>query len=768
MTSNAGRMGDGIAIYKQAMQGFIARSLRRQRGGKGDWFAEWVLPALHGPQRANLEAELARARSNGRIARKGSKGKSGPEQLLEPAHYQPIISVNWRAAFEDKIGDRKALTWMREIGEWRNVWAHQDNVDASDAFRLLDTCYRVLALCDGVAAENILALRDTQDNESDPPDPQQGTLPVPDPQPTDDAKPTKDAVTGLKPWRDVIAPLPDVSSGSYGNAEFAADLQQVVDNRAAPEYGDTDEFFRRTYLTRDMHRLLVEVVRRLRGEGGEPVLDLRTAFGGGKTHTLLAVLHLVRSGAALANRSDIAAIYDEAGGPPPDSAAAVLVGTHLDWVTPSRTADETGGFEINTLWGEMAYQLAGEDGFRLLAEHERQGIAPGADALRSLFELSGPCVVLIDELVAYLRNVPSQASGEHQAGTYGAHITFCQNLTEAAKSAGNVVVLTSIPESRIEFGDAQGAEIAEQVSNVFQRIGAPWQPIGAPWQPVSAEEAFEVVRRRLFGDRIDETERDRTCQAFHDLYNSGVNFPTECREPAYLQRLRSSYPIHPEVFDRLYIDWATNIDRFQRTRGVLRLMADVVHRLWTAKDQDPLIMPASIPLYESGVRQRLVTYLGDAWNGPVDADIDSETCAAGELERENSLFGRIQACRRLSRTIFLGSVPARRTKGWTLCGSCSVRSSPKKASPPTATPSAPSPRASASSTAATNATGSGFSPISIRSPATASPKSATTKPSPNCASACVPSPSSLKTPSSPPFTPSPATRRRFPTTPRPV
>ena len=305
----------------------------------------------------------------------------------------------------------------------------------------------------------------------------------------------------------------------------------------------------------------------------------------------------------------------------------------------------------------MAYQLAGMPGYRLVGDHDARGVAPGAEVLGRLFDLAGPSVVLIDELVAYLRSVPSTARRDTPSGTYNTHITFCQALTEAAKQAGNVVVLASIPESNIEYGDAQGAKIASQVSNIFERVGAPWQPVGS-------HEAFEVVRRRLFGEINDPDARDKTVDAFYKQYRqSEGEFPAECREPAYADRMRASYPIHPEIFERLYLDWAGGIDRFQKTRGVLRLMADAIHRLWVENDQEPLIMPGSLPLHDSNVRQQLVGYLDDNWNQPIDADIDGELCEAANIERQNQRYGQIQACRRLTRTIFLGSVPGKAHAG---------------------------------------------------------------------------------------------------------
>lgn len=457
----------------------------------------------------------------------------------------------------------------------------------------------------------------------------------------------------LTPWREVITPHPDVQAGRYQQAEFAADLAQVLAGDATAEYGDPVEFFRRTYLTAGMRRLLLGALERLRGEGGEPVIQLKTAFGGGKTHTMLALYHLLRAPQRCAEVPAVAELLRESGGAPPAARVAVLVGTALDPQRPSRLTPE--GSEIYTLWGEMAYQLAGQKGYELVGQADYGGTAPGGNTLVDLFEVAGPCVILIDELVAFIRNI-KDARGKPRSGSFNANLTFVQNLTEAVKRAPRALLVASIPESRIELGDASGEEVARRIENTFGRLEA-------VWQPVEVSESFEVVRRRLFGDLSDTRARDRTVEAFGRLYrtNSG-DFPTECREAAYEQQIRASYPIHPEVFERLYEDWSS-MERFQRTRGVLRLMAAVISVLWEANDRSPLIMPGSLPLNHARVRQELTRYLGDAWNAVVDSDVDGEHAASVQVDSGVPRMGQVQACRRVARAVFLGSVPTKATRG---------------------------------------------------------------------------------------------------------
>ena len=178
------------------------------------------------------------------------------------------------------------------------------------------------------------------------------------------------------------------------------------------------------------------------------------------------------------------------------------------------------------------------------------------------------------------------------------------------------------------------------------------------WKPVAANEGFEVVRRRLFLDCKDPAARDAVCDAFSQMYQeNSADFPMESREVEYRDRMVSCYPIHPEVFDRLYGDWAT-LERFQRTRGVLRLMAAVIHELWMANDEGAMIMPGSITLDMPQVRDELVRHLPDTWNSIIDREVDGKDSIPYQKDKGNIRYGRILACRRVSRTVMLGSAPS--------------------------------------------------------------------------------------------------------------
>ncbi len=450
----------------------------------------------------------------------------------------------------------------------------------------------------------------------------------------------------LKPWREIIVPHPDVLNGTFQQSEFAADLTAVRTGRATPEYGDAQAFYERTFITEGMGKLLTQVSQRLNGKGGEPVIQLQTSFGGGKTHTLLAVYHLATRQCALGDLSGIPALLDHAGVMDvPQAKVAVLDGTAHAPGQPWKHDKQT----VRTLWGELAWQLGGSEGLALVQESDANGTSPGKDVLCTLLAQFAPCVVLLDELVVYIRQfVESQALS---GGTYDSNLSFIQSLTEAAKLVPNAVVLASLPESNSQAGGPRGVAALQALEAVFNRVQA-------LWKTVAPDEAFEIVRRRMFESIRDPKARDLVCRAFADAYVAeGAKVPQETQESRYFDRMVQSYPIHPEVFTQLYEEWTT-IEGFQRTRGVLKLMAKVIYRLWQDNNMDLMILPGSLPLYDSSARNELVYYLGPGWDPVIDRDIDGERAETTVLETKETRFGSVQAARRVARTVFLGSAPS--------------------------------------------------------------------------------------------------------------
>lgn len=626
----------GFDILLKALVPFEVQELVKAHG-PNDWWQRGVYDRLFEDQRR----DLPRLGTGKELA--GS---------IDMAKALLLLEINWNDVFR-KVLSRDCKNWAIELKGTRNKWAHPgiEGINDSDTWRALDTMSRLCGQIDREAEAQINALLRQARYGSE-----LGSVAATSNAQTSEPKSRKVAETvgasGLPSWRDVMEPHQDVAEGRYRNAEFAADLAQVARGEGSLEYRDPVEFFGRTYVTDGMKGLLVQALRRVAGLDGEPVIQLKTAFGGGKTHSMLALYHLLRSRALVGRIPNVRPVLDAAGiSEVPEVHVAVIVGTALNPAKSRRPADMP-GITVNTVWGEIAYQLAVSSGKSELYEYvrdaDRRGVSPGSVALAEMFDACGCALVLVDELVAYAKKL--YGADRLPAGSFDNFITFIQELTEAARASRRSLVVASIPESDREIGGESGQRALEAIEHTFGRMES-------IWKPVSASEGFEVVRRRLFLNCKDTAARDAVCNAFSKMYaENSADFPVDARELEYRDRMVSCYPIHPEVFDRLYEDWAT-LETFQRTRGVLRLMAAVIHELWMSRDESPMIMPGSLPLDVPNVRDELTRYLDENWNGVVDSEIDGKNSVPYRNDQSNSRYGRVLASRRVSRTIMLGSAP---------------------------------------------------------------------------------------------------------------
>ena len=562
-----------------------------------------------------------------------------------------LMWETWNEAFRNILGPAER-SLVSELRGHRNKWAHQENFSSDDAYRALDSVGRLLAAVSAPQSDvleklKMELLRVRFDEQSRGERRRQASLAV-----------EIAAAAGLKPWREIVTPHQDVASGRYQQAEFAADLWQVHLGEGTVEYRDPVEFFRRTYLTESLKRMLVGAVRRLAGRGGDPVVQLQTNFGGGKTHSMLALYHLF-SGTAPSELPGVETVLQEAQAKQLAKARrVVLVGNKI---SPGNPVTKSDGTVVRTLWGELAWQLGGKKAFTRIAADDENATSPG-DVLRELFKEYGPCLILIDEWVAYARQLHDQS--DLPAGSFETQFSFAQVLTESAKLANNCLLVISLPASDtsgsphaqaddVEVGGQRGREALDRLRNVVGRIES-------SWRPASAEEGFEIVRRRLFepfSDPAQFKDRDVVARAFADLYRTQKQeFPPACRDADYEQRMKAAYPIHPEIFDRLYTDWSTLV-KFQRTRGVLRLMAAVIHNLWEKGDRNPLILPANISIDDPRVQFELTRYLPDNWVPVIEKDVDGSSSLPLRIDGEVPNLGKSAACRRVARTIYLGSAP---------------------------------------------------------------------------------------------------------------
>jgi predicted AAA+ superfamily ATPase len=615
--SNHERVQRALELLKEGLRPFVERELEAEYGAK--WPAE---AAFALKQEREWQA-------------RGGEPNFDSQALLS------LIANRWNEVFGSVLG-RAERNLVSELRDVRNRWAHQEPFSTDDAYRALDSAARLLAAISAPEAQEVerqkQELLRQRFEEQARKETRRASV----------ASVQGTPATGLRPWREVVTPHPDVASGRYQQAEFTADLGQVYRGEGSDEYRHPREFFQRTFLTDGLKHLLARALERLAGQGGDPVVGLQTNFGGGKTHSMLALYHLF-SGVPLEELPGIEPVLKTAGvARPPAARRAVLVGQAL---SPGQARAKPDGTVTRTLWGELAWQLLGPEGFELVAEADRLGVSPGSDSLRELFTRAAPCLVLIDEWLVFVRQL--YTVHDLPAGSFDANLGFVQALTEAAKAAPHTLVVGSLPASDMEAGGEGGREALARIQHLFGRVES-------VWRPASAEEGFEIVRRRLFQPILDGDlckARDAVARAFAELYRGQPGeFPTACREAGYARRIQAAYPIHPELFDRLYNDWST-LDRFQRTRGVLRLMAAVIHELWERQDGGLLILPASVPLDAGPVQSELTRYLEDQWAPVIDTDVDGPRSLPLALDRDNPNLGRYSACRRVARTIYLGSAP---------------------------------------------------------------------------------------------------------------
>lgn len=620
----------------------IAKALDLLKTGLGPFVEREIESAL----KKNIQIPAVRAFADDPLAR------NKPITQWDAALLLKLMWESWNEVFRAIFGPAERGL-VGEIRGYRNRWAHQEPFTSDDTDRAMDSIARLLTAVSAPEADEVgkmkMELRRLIFDEQMRSEKRKsaGTA-------------IESQVTGsLKPWREVVSPHKDVASGRYQQAEFAADLWQVHLGEGSDEYRKPAEFFRRTYLTESLKNLLKGAVQRLVSNGGDPVVQLQTNFGGGKTHSMLALYHLF-SGTAPGDLLGVDAILAEAEVTklPDPVRRVVLVGNKISPGNPSVKAD---GTMVRTLWGELAWQLGGIKAFEKVRADDERATSPG-DTLRELLNEFGPSLILIDEWVAYARQLHDES--DLPGGSFETHFTFAQALTESAKLANHCLLVISLPASDTatsphaqgddeEVGGARGRAALGRLRNVIGRVES-------SWAPASTEEGFEIVRRRLFEPLIEKAQfvaRDSVARAFHDVYSTQhQEFPPECRDSDYENRLKAAYPIHPEIFDRLYTDWSTQ-PKFQRTRGVLRLMAAVIHSLWEKGDRNPMIMPGNLPIDDPRVRDELTRYLPDAWKPIIEKDVDGPSALPLRIDSDVPNLGKYAATRRVARTVYLGSAP---------------------------------------------------------------------------------------------------------------
>jgi len=417
----------------------------------------------------------------------------------------------------------------------------------------------------------------------------------------------------LKPWYKIVTPREDLREGKPLDAsEFAVHLGKVKDGTAPDVYSRPQEFFERTFLTNNLTAMAAEVVRRLSGEKTETsaVFNMSTQFGGGKTHALTLLYHLANGGPEANKWVGVNKILENSKmGSIPEAAVAVFVGTEFDSVTGR--GGKNGTPLRKTPWGDIAYQLGGKEAFAVVEEHDRKFIEPKGDVIRAFLPKDKPCVILLDEIINYV-------STYRKMGYHNSMYNFIQSLSETVRGTNNAVLVVSIPASEIEY-TSEDCQDEQRFKKMLDRLGKAIM--------MSAEkETSEIIRRRLFEWAGLPDEARKIAAEFADWVNDHRQqlpntFPIDNAREAF----EASYPFHPMLLSVFERKWQS-LPRFQRTRGILRLLALWVSRAYQdgykGAHRDPLIGLGTAPLDDPMFRAAVFEQLGEEkLEGPVTTDI---------------------------------------------------------------------------------------------------------------------------------------------------
>lgn len=626
MTTNYLTLYEGLKIFRDAMLPFIVEKLLAAYGDR--WWEQGVARCFREEDIERLRVLFEKRHDSLVVERPGDE----LAEMLDINWFGNIIESNWKAVFGQVFGDRKVIGWLHEVREVRNAVAHPQTGDlrTDDVWRGLDNVERILRLVSPDSAADVQRLKDALHAPRRP--------------------------TALPPWWEVAEPHRDIREGRYDPAVFAADLGMVLQDKGAVDYRDPVTFFKKTYPTRGLTELLVDTMRRLSGEAaGEAVIRLETPFGGGKTHTLLALYHLFQHTDQIEHLDAVRTLLLAAGlSRVPQANVATLVGTALDANEGQHTFE---GLHIRTLWGEMAYQLGGPELYRLIESNDRNRIAPGTDQLGELLIQATPALILIDEALEYQVKAAGVQVGE--GALAGQTLSFLQELSIAVANHPQTALVVTLPSSRLELFDEAAIVAHERLERVMRRI----ETVRAP---VEGIEVYEILRRRLFERVGNPAEHRRVSEAYWEYYQRHADdLPRAVREPKYRELIVRAYPFHPELIDILYERWGS-IPGFQRTRGVLRFLALVVGNLYRQRFPVPLIQPCHVDLGVQAIRRELIKYIGEAYETVLGSDVANHGAKAMQIDQAlGSEYARQCVAQGLATSIFLYSHSGGRERGGT-------------------------------------------------------------------------------------------------------
>lgn len=614
----------GLGLFLEAFRPFLVSVLMRRAGD--NWVPEFE-GTLSPPQLENWK--------------EGLRNGTPPEALIDFHHFKYFAIKNkdlLKTDFGRKVNDLP--NWLSEIADVRHKIAHFKEIDEDEAAKAwihMKAIARLLKM-DELETE-IVKLKENQAAE----------------QKIIKAKKAETAVapsgSGVTlPWFRAVTPHLDIRQGRLDESVFAANLAEVALGGGREIYSNPVLFFSKTFFTSGIKTIAKTVIKGLNGieDAENRVMSLQTGFGGGKTHTLISLYHICKWGKKAAKSETVSELLNYTGVPEFDTAnIAVFTNTTSDPVQ-GRQAE---GITISTLWGELAFQLGGKDAYELIRKNDEQLISP-AGLFKQVLAKAKPALILIDELADYCVKASGRKVGNSTLADQT--ISFMQELTQAVSENENCVAIITLPASPTEVGNT--AQAHQILTALEQRV----RRVGSDTKPVADEEIYEVIRRRLFEDIGDEGHIETVASKYLQMYQEyWMELPGNAAKSEYKEKIKKSYPFHPELVDVFRLRWASS-HSFQRTRGVLRLLASIVSDLWSRQNA----LTGSNLLIDTGdvnfanldaLTGQLKSLFGNAFEAVITADVSGSTSNAFKIDQNKPQYRQWSLAEGIASTILLNS-----------------------------------------------------------------------------------------------------------------
>ena len=454
----------------------------------------------------------------------------------------------------------------------------------------------------------------------------------------------------MKPWFKNVVPHKDIQDGHLDESIFAANLAEVAAGTGREIYNSPEIFFSKTYFTAGLKNIARRMVQGLNGgqDADNRVISLQTGFGGGKTHTLISLYHLAKWGKNATQSEHTKELLATTGEPKFESAHIAVFTNSTNDPAQGRTVD---GITIKTIWGELAYQLGGKAAYEIVRINDEKLIAPKG-LFKKAMEQCKPALILIDELADYC--VSASAVKVEASNLSDQTVSFMQELTEAVSGTDHCVLIATLPASSQELAASPvSSQILTALENRITRVGA-------NMKPVEDDEIFEVVRRRLFENLGDAYEIERVISSYSLMYQTLLTeIPSFAIKSEYRERLKKSYPFHPELIDMFRLRWASN-PFFQRTRGVLRILAAIVSDLWKRQNSltgsQYLIHTSDIVMSNVEALTSQINILnGPSWDSVINADVSGSASNAFRIDSDVKELGKHHITQGISATVLLAT-----------------------------------------------------------------------------------------------------------------